>query len=250
MLEFLRDPVWQFVGAVFAILAVAVAIFLYLRQRQRKELSYEFVYRAPLVSIEESVKGRVKILLDDKPVQDICLVAVRILNSGNLPIIPADYERQVSLCFSENTQVISAEVSETKPKSLQATVSVENTKVVLAPVLLNSGDSITLKMLVNQFDGQISVYGHIVGVKDIKELERPSRGSPWMLIVYWVLPMVVLVSIIPIVITTPLTLAPPGSISAWDPPVKILLMILIALIALIGWMMYVAERVMRGVRRD
>ena len=175
MPDILRDPLWQFIGAVFAILAVAVPLFLYWRQRQRKELSYEFVYRAPLVSIEEPVRGRVKVLLDDKPVQNIHLVAVRILNSGNLPIIPADYERPVSLCFSENAQIVSAEVSETKPKSLQTTVSVEKTKVVLAPVLLNSGDSLTLKMLVNQFDEKIDVYGHIVGIKDIRKLESAPR---------------------------------------------------------------------------
>jgi len=176
MPDILRDPVWQFIGAIFAILAFAFGLFLYWKQRQRKELSYQFVYGAPLVSIEEAVKERVKILLDDKPVQDIWLVAVRILNSGNLPIVSADYERPVSLCFSENTQIISAEVSGTKPKSLQATVSVEDTKVVLAPVLLNSGDSIILKMLLNQFDGKISVYGHIVGVKDIGQLGSQPRA--------------------------------------------------------------------------
>jgi hypothetical protein len=148
-----------------------------------------------LVSIEEAVKERVKILLDDKPVQDICLVAVRILNSGNLPIVSADYERQVSLCFSENTRIISAEVSETKPNSLQATISLEKTKVVLAPVLLNSGDSITLKMLVNQFDGKISVYGHIVGVKDIRELERKSARPAKIITMEGILRLLIMLSI-------------------------------------------------------
>jgi hypothetical protein len=175
MPEILRDPVWQFIGAVFAILAFAFGFFLYWKQRQRKELSYEFFYRAPLVSVEKAVERRVKILLDDKPVQNVYLVAVRILNSGNLPIVSADYELPVSLCFSENAQVISAVgVLETKPKSLPAPVGFAKTKVVLAPILLNSGDSIMLIMLVNQFDGQIGVYGHIVGVKDIRELERES----------------------------------------------------------------------------
>ena len=36
---------------------------------------------------------------------------------------------------------------------------------MLAPILLNSGDSITVKMLVSQFDREVSIDGRIAGVK-------------------------------------------------------------------------------------
>lgn len=169
MPEILRDPVWQFIGATFAFAAVVVAIFLYWMQRQRKALSYEIISRTPLLSMEEEVQGKLQILFDDKLVQGVHLVAVRIINSGNVPIVSADYERPVNLSFGENTQILTAEVSETNPEILRATAAIEDTKVVLAPVLLNSEDSITLKILVSQFDGQISVDGRIVGVKGIRK---------------------------------------------------------------------------------
>lgn len=216
MPDILRDPVWQFIGAVFAILAFAFGLFLYWKQRQRKELSYEFILRVPLVSVWEALKGRVKILFDDQPVQSIYLVAVRILNSGNLPIISADYERPVSLCFSENTTVVSAGVSETKPKSLQAVIKIEGKKVVLAPVLLNGGDSITLSVLVDRFD-QPSVDGRIVGVNDIRELERKSEVIPAALAfpLFFMFTAALLIELVAIVFIKPLHLLTTSS-SGWD----------------------------------
>jgi len=51
-------------------------------------------------------------------------------------------------------------------------------EVTLSPVMLNDGDSITLKMLVNKFGGEVVVDGRIVGVKEIMQ----SKGmSSWKL---------------------------------------------------------------------
>lgn len=118
------------------------------------------------------VKGELQILFGGKPVQDVYLAVVRIINSGNMPIVSADYERLVSLSFGESAQVLTAEISNTNPESLQAVVSTENNKVVLEPVLMKSGDSITFNMLVSQFSGQIKVDGRIVGVKSIRMLSE------------------------------------------------------------------------------
>ena len=170
MSEIVRDPLWQFIGAALTLMTIIVAILLYWLQRRRKALSYEIVTSTPLLSVEEEIKGRVQILFDNKPIKDVHLIVVRIINSGNLPIVSADYEFPVSLSFGENSQILSCEVSETNPNSLQVTFNnIENTKVVLTPVLLNSGDAIALKMLVSQFEDRIFINGRIVGVKNIQK---------------------------------------------------------------------------------
>lgn len=185
MPEILRDPWWQFIaGVAFAFVAIVVPILIYLKQRQRKALSYEILSRTPLLSIEEEVKGKLKILFNNNPAQDVHLVVVRIINSGNVQIVSDDYERPVSLDFGENTQIFTTEVSDANPKSLRPNVNIENTKVVLEPVLLNSRDSITLKMLVGQFDSQkqISVDGRIAGVKDIR---KSGERRTQYIILHW-----------------------------------------------------------------
>jgi len=169
MSDILRDPVWQFVATILAVIAILVSISLYLKQRRRKMLSYEIVSRTPLLSIEEEIKGVLKILYEGEPVQQVHLIVTTIMNSGNTPILVNEYERPISLGFGEEAQILTAEIAKTQPDSLRASTSIEDDKVTLQPTLLNGGDSITLKMLVSKFDGEITVDGRIVGVKEIQE---------------------------------------------------------------------------------
>jgi len=83
--------------------------------------------------------------------------------------LSTDYKHPVRIGFGINARILTAEVSEVSPDNLQASVSIEDAWLVLAPILLNSGDSITVKTLVSQFDKQVNIDGRIVGVKTIKE---------------------------------------------------------------------------------
>jgi hypothetical protein len=179
MLEILRDQIWQFVGATFGFVAIIVSTVLYWTQRRRKALSYDIIVSSPLVSAVDEIKGRLEIYFDGKPVQDIHLVGVKIINSGNVPIVSADYERPVSLSFGREAEILSAKALEPNPDSLQASVDIEATRVVLKPVLLNGGDSITLTSLVSGLS-EISVDGRIVGVKDMRELAGVRGLNPFM----------------------------------------------------------------------
>lgn len=174
MFDILRDPMWQFVAVIIAILAILISCFLYWKQRRNKALSYEILSRTPLLSVKEEVKGKLQILFDKKPVQQVHLVEIRLGNSGNVPILANDFERPVSLSFGEEGQILSASIVETNPDSLRASIVSDGKKVVLMPTLLNQGDSIKLKMLVSKFKNQIAVDGRIVGVKDI----QPSSENP------------------------------------------------------------------------
>src|SRR3990172_5120414 len=168
---------WEFLGVALAALAIIVIIVLYLLQRNRKGLSYEVVSHTPLLSRTEEVGGKLQILFDGKTVQDVHLVEVRIINSGNTPILPADYERPISLKFGENAQILTADVAETAPDSIRASISVERQKVVITPLLLNAGDSIKLKVLVAQSGGEPIPDGRIAGVRQIRKAEYSQVPS-------------------------------------------------------------------------
>lgn len=171
MQEIMSNPVWQFIVlAALALATVVVTTLLLWMQHRRKALSYEIISRTPLLSVEEEVKGKLQILFDGKSVQDVYLVVVRIINTGNVSIESADYEDPVNLSFGENCLILTTDISKTNFKSLRASTNIEKTKVVLAPVLLNKGDSITIKMLISHFDNEIEVDGHIAGVKSIRKL--------------------------------------------------------------------------------
>jgi len=192
MFEIPSEQWWSFMGVVVAIIAilvgVAVAIIVYLMQRQRKELSYDIISSTPLLSHEEEVKGKLQISFEGKPVEKVQLVLVRIANSGNVPIEAKDYERQINFSFGESAQVLAAEVAEVEPRSLEVPPNVEGKKVVLPRILMNKGDSFTVKMLVNGYKG-LDVDGRIAGIKEIVNARfvRGFRVTGILLIVVWLI---------------------------------------------------------------
>lgn len=192
----LRDPAWQAVGVIIAIILGMVTIWL--ARRPRKALTYKILSSTPLIASPEAARGKLQILFDGKPIEDVKLVLVKFTNSGNLPITSSDYESPVKLIVVSRLNVarlLDAGVSETYPEGLAKNVSVlfDKSAVQLEPLLLNQGDSITLKMLITNFTmkegvlkslaDNISVEGRIVGVKEIKDSMKanPTRIALYML---------------------------------------------------------------------
>ena len=172
MLEILRDPMWQFIGALFTIIAVIFTVLFFKMQHRHKALSYKILSYTPLV-IKDVIGEKLQILFEGKPVEDVYLSIIKIYNSGNTPIVSNDYERPINLYFGENSQILTNEVIEKNPDNLEVTTHIEGTKVMVDPLLLNKKDCITLKIIFSQSDesiNNINIYGRIVGVKEIKEI--------------------------------------------------------------------------------
>jgi hypothetical protein len=167
-MEILSSPIWQFVGVVLAVLAIAISVFLYFKQRQFKSLSYAIVSITPLLSVHDEVRRRVKILYDEQPIQDVHLALIELFNSGKLPIASSDYEHPVTFDFGKNVKILSSEIIRTSPSTLPAAISTQAEKVVFNSILLNPEDSITIKVLLSEFKEQINVSGRIQGVKEIR----------------------------------------------------------------------------------
>jgi hypothetical protein len=65
MIEILRDPIWQFIGAALAIAAIVLSIWIYKRQKSEKILAYEVKSNILLLSIHDIGKERLKVFLMD-----------------------------------------------------------------------------------------------------------------------------------------------------------------------------------------
>ena len=145
------------------------SFYIGLRAKKRHYRDLQVVSNTPLLSIDKEIKGNLEVLYDGKHVQDVQLIIAKIINTGTVPIKSTDYERPINFDFGDNARILTAEVTETSSDSLKASVNVEGKKVILPPTLMNDRDWITLKILVNQYDGPISVDGRVAGVKEIKK---------------------------------------------------------------------------------
>lgn len=177
MRELLNSPMWQFVGVVLAFVALIVSILVFLKQRQRKELQYALINLTPLLSVEEELRGRVRILFDEQPVDNVYLVVLELFNSGNNPIATDDYEQPITLGFGENAQVLSSQIMRTVPEDLPVKIESKKETILLNPLLLNAGDLIVIKVLATGSENYINVKGRIRGVKQIQETIPSSNRA-------------------------------------------------------------------------
>jgi hypothetical protein len=173
-MNYLRDPIWAFVGATVATL---VSFILFRLQQTRKALSYTIISQSSLLNFNEEVKGDLKIMFKGRIVSDVSLIIFKIFNSGKLPILSGDFERPMAFDFGNQAEILSAEVIEVTPKNLQALVRTEEKKIILEPLLLNSGDSMKLKVLLTGFNNCLNLNARIAGVPEISIVNRTELPS-------------------------------------------------------------------------
>jgi len=106
-----------------------------------------------------------QVLFDNKIVSDARLIILRIWNSGNVAITKEEYSRPIKFFFGDKTEVLDAEIVETVPKNINASLTKNLTTVTLEPVLLNPKEVIILKVLLTRYKGKLSVDARIVGTK-------------------------------------------------------------------------------------
>jgi hypothetical protein len=174
---FLKSDGGRVTLAILAIVvSAAIAITLYLLNRKRKSLVYEALSMTRILTVREKLAGRIRILFDDKEVQDVGLLKVRFTNAGTEPVDASDFIRPISFSISEGARFIEASVVVTTPEGLDASLDAAENKVSVIPTLWNSQDSITLKCLIANFDGRVSFDGRIRGAN----LEpRRHLGGLW-----------------------------------------------------------------------
>jgi hypothetical protein len=165
LVTILRDPMLR---TILAAVAICITLALFLVARRRRRLSY-LLSDTRVLGIHEAVNpSRVKILFDGAPVTEVRLVMITVNNSGNEPIRVDDFERPLRFSWDEPARIIAAEVEEVNPEALRPTLKAGPNQVVLEPLLLNPGDWLRIKVLINQV-GNVSVDGRVVGVRRISK---------------------------------------------------------------------------------
>jgi hypothetical protein len=78
--------------------------------------------------------------------------------------------------WAEPARILTAEVVEVSPESLQPTIKAGGNEIVLDPLLLNPGDWLRVKILINQVS-KLSVDARIVGVKRISKTIESGKET-------------------------------------------------------------------------
>jgi archaellum component FlaG (FlaF/FlaG flagellin family) len=175
--KIVRDPSWQFIAVVVACLGLILAYYFFSQQQVVKKMSAD-ISLTGLVSIDDAVKGRIKVLVDDRQAENVGLLVVKIQNTGNVPIKREDFDTPLTVILDDNAEVISGDFIGASDSGLQSSVSpkIDKGKITFPPALFNSQDYVTYKALVlNAKSAGLTV--RIVGVSQIERIPSPvSQG--------------------------------------------------------------------------
>lgn len=193
MIEFLRDSLWGSIGAMIAVIGLVGSTIWAVIYRPRKTLSYEIISSSTLVATIPAHHNVLKVLFNDSEVEEPAITIFRVRNSGNVPILANDFERPMAYGFPGAKRLLSAEIQSSQPASLQPylelpDIVIEFPAVTVNKLLLNPGDSFDVLVVLDGLPENVTAYGRIAGVKDIRlarsaSQSRPTLTTAWLMLI-------------------------------------------------------------------
>ncbi len=176
-MDYSNPNFWQVVSIVAAVVIMLITLYI---QRRKKSLVYTILTEAPLLSVDDEIKGKLQITLDGISVQNVHLILIKIWNNGNTPIATIDFEKPLKILLNDNVNILSAKVLDRKPKNLDPNLKIiSQNQFAIEPLLLNKQDSFTIRFLAAEYISEIAVNARINGVKDIKRVSSIFASDRW-----------------------------------------------------------------------
>ena len=142
MLEVLRDAVWQFIGAILALLALLVSLWIYRGQKVRKFLVWDARTIVPLISVHKSVQEELEIKFRGQVVKEAYMASIMLANRGNSPITQQDYDGDIiiQIHLSGKGEIVSLDTTENEDINIAG--SYDESGIEIKPFLLNPGEEV------------------------------------------------------------------------------------------------------------
>lgn len=173
MATFLDNILWKVIVAICTVAAVLAPFIVYYLQKSKKKLAYKLTSNTRLVGVDNKVKEKVEIYYDGLIVENVHLLIIKFINSGNQEIGSQDFEHPINISLGDDVKILTLDILDKSPTDLTVEASNVNNKVIIKPLLLNAKDIFTLKLLVSNYNSKLIVGGRIKGVSEIEVYKVP-----------------------------------------------------------------------------
>jgi hypothetical protein len=171
---------WRVASVVVAVISLALVLY-FQWWRNRKRLSYEILSNVLLLSAEEEIQDKVEIQYEGKPVKNVRLLLIKLVNDGYQPIKKEDFQRSIKFVFPE-AKILSAERVKLNPENLEVETNYQpfSSTVEVKPTLFNRKDYLQFKVLLSGYT-EMKIDARIVGVSRIKK--AVNRFDLWFSVI-------------------------------------------------------------------
>jgi hypothetical protein len=149
-----RHPIWQFIGTVAAILAIVATYHVFILSRETKEMRVVTLTDAVLIENPPFVdtgdlSQELSISYKGETVTSLSLLEISLENSGTKSVLEDDYQQPIRIVFPRSSKIIDARIINAFPRNIYPEITAKDNTATVSPVLLNSGDRIIIRLIVN-----------------------------------------------------------------------------------------------------
>lgn len=167
---------WKFLVMLAATLAGVVApILLWRADLESRSLRFVVLSRASLQPTVGTEVPDLKVTLNGVELSSPTLTVVRLSNDGAQPIPASDFEGKIRLVIAAPAKLVRASVTEVSPTDLSPSLTKESNSILIAPMLLNPGDSITFALLTSGTPKTMESKARIAGLRTVPIEETPKQ---------------------------------------------------------------------------
>jgi len=171
---------WKFYAMFIAALGgVVVPVWLWRADHQARSLQLRLTSQTSLEpDVPKTISG-LKLSLDGAAIDQPFLSVLELANDGDRPISATDYEDSIQILMSEGVRLIRAQVIDVQPKDLQPKFSGNGGNLLISPLLLNPGDTITFAVITARGKPSFKVRTRIAGIQSVSVVsdDRATRRS-------------------------------------------------------------------------
>lgn len=161
-------------GCLAVIAAITVPLIIYFLQKSKKRLAYEIVSNTQLVGVKSEVQNKIKIYYENKLVENVHLLLIRIINNGNQSISIGDFAKRIDINLGNNLNILTCEILRQYPDNLDVNVIKMVDSIEIEPLLLNPKDNFTIKILLSDYKENFEVSARIEGISKIEVYKEPQ----------------------------------------------------------------------------
>lgn len=149
------------------VLMVLVGVIPFLLTLTSKNLDYKIVSKSELFGEEFPIKD-LELKIKGKSVNKVVLYTFRIRNSGSETIKKDDFEKPISINVPDDTMIYLARVKKKFPENLTPKYEINDNKLLIEPLLLNSDEEFEMELFSSSNEYPI-IDARIVGISRIKK---------------------------------------------------------------------------------
>lgn len=155
------------------VIGLILPIVLYIHSLPEKLLEYEILSKSELISDTVSI-DKLEVRIKGESITEAFLYSVIIKNVGSVPVLKNDFDKRISIKVANNEKIYYAKLKEKVPSNLPVDYQLVTNKILIEPLLLNSGDKFVFDIL-SSSNLYPTIDARVAGIKEINKTLPESK---------------------------------------------------------------------------